>query len=507
MTLGQKESQRRRIVTDLSHLEAKCFFLKHKSYSPFELPPYFKFDGLLEMVDQDLLGGSLRGKVGSKPSELDDVNHRILNNKDGRYAWRPYELINPALYVSLVHEITCETSWQLLCERFAFFSQDNRIKCLSKPVESLTDETDKAEQISHWWQEIEQRSMELFLDYDFVINTDIVDCYAAIYTHSIAWALHGKECAKNNRLDKGLLGNRIDEHIRDMRYGQTNGIPQGSVLMDFISEIVLGYADSLLTEKISRDPALVENFQILRYRDDYRIFVRDSRDGEAILKCLTEVMIDLGLQLKPEKTRASREVIRTSVKEDKLDWMFRRNLGKNSQSQLLIIHDQSVKHPNGGSVSRALSEFYKRLEKRDSYKSPLPSISIVVDIARRNPRTYPIAAAIIGKLISFLESNSDRKETIAKIRAKFSTFPNTGHIEIWLQRISLQFDSEVGFLEPLCQLVSGAEVAIWNNDWISSNGLRNKIDPQRVIDREMLSKVEPVIPYDEIRLFGSFYPE
>ena len=36
-----------------------------------------------------------------------------------------------------------------------------------------------------------------------------------------------------------------------MRYGQTNGIPQGSVLMDFISEMVLGYIDKLLEEKIS----------------------------------------------------------------------------------------------------------------------------------------------------------------------------------------------------------------------------------------------------------------
>jgi hypothetical protein len=29
--------------------------------------------------------------------------------------------------------------------------------------------------------------------------------------------------------------------MQGMNYGQTNGIPQGSVLMDFIAEMVLGF--------------------------------------------------------------------------------------------------------------------------------------------------------------------------------------------------------------------------------------------------------------------------
>lgn len=37
-----------------------------------------------------------------------------------------------------------------------------------------------------------------------------------------------------------------------MQYGQTNGIPQGSVLFDFIAEIVLGYADLLLYEDLQK---------------------------------------------------------------------------------------------------------------------------------------------------------------------------------------------------------------------------------------------------------------
>ena len=40
--------------------------------------------------------------------------------------------------------------------------------------------------------------------------------------------------------------------------------------MDLIAEMVLGYADEQLTEKLTEQK--IENYKILRYRDDYRIF-------------------------------------------------------------------------------------------------------------------------------------------------------------------------------------------------------------------------------------------
>ena len=36
--------------------------------------------------------------------------------------------------------------------------------------------------------------------------TDITNCYASMYTHTIAWALMGKEKAKEKKQDKGSLG-------------------------------------------------------------------------------------------------------------------------------------------------------------------------------------------------------------------------------------------------------------------------------------------------------------
>ena len=52
------------------------------------------------------------------------------------------------------------------------------------------------------------------------------------------------------RKNEDFIGNIIDWRIQDMSNGQTNGIPQGSVLMDFIAEIVLGHADLQLTQRL-----------------------------------------------------------------------------------------------------------------------------------------------------------------------------------------------------------------------------------------------------------------
>ncbi len=140
-------TQRSRSILELSCDEARSFFLKQESYCTIDLPPYFHFNELLSGISKVLEGKVLSDLLSQKPQDCENVNHLILNNKDGRHAWRPLQLIHPALYVSLVNRITEEDNWKLICSRFNAFANNNKINCLSLPVESLTDEADKAEQI------------------------------------------------------------------------------------------------------------------------------------------------------------------------------------------------------------------------------------------------------------------------------------------------------------------------------------------------------------------------
>jgi len=273
--------------------------------------------------------------------------------------------------------------------------------------------------------------------------------------------------------------------------------------MDLIGEMILSYADSELKDKIDREK--IGDYQILRYRDDYRIFVRTRQDGEEILKCLTEVMIDLRLKLNPIKTDISSSIIRSSIKEDKLNWMFRKQNDQNLQKRLLIIYDHSMKYPNSGSLDVALNRYCKRLRKIRKYDHPLALISIVVDITYRNPRTYPISFAILSKLISFLKTNDEKRDVVEKIRSKFCQLPNTGNMDIWLQRIIYSFAPDTEFDEPLCKLVYQESISIWNNGWISSPILKNAIETRKVVNRNILEEMSPIISEEEVNLFKSDY--
>ena len=502
-------------ILDFSHTDARSFFLKEESYYNFDLPKYFVFQKLLEQISQEIQGKPLSSYYGNHPKanaserckatypcEYENVNHKFLNNKDGKFAWRPLQLVHPAIYVSLVHEISKEENWNVIVSRMEEFRSNSKIRCLSLPVESNDELSDKATTVSNWWHSVEQGSIELALKYQYVQHTDISDCYTSIYTHSIAWALHTRQSAKNNRSDKKLIGNVIDSHIRDMSFGQTNGIPQGSVLMDFIAEIVLGYADLELSQKI-HSTSTVEDYEILRYRDDYRIFTNNPKDGDLILKLLTEILVDLGLKLNQQKTIASGHVITNSIKQDKLDWIKSQKSIGNLQGHLLLIHDFSCTHPNSGSLSKALDKFFARINRlKNNRDDVLVLISILVDIMFRNPRVYPIGSAILSKLLSLINSAEEKFKILDAVINKFKLLPNIGYLEIWIQRIVLKTGHKIPFDEPICRKLDDANASLWNSDWLNNNRLKQIITDYSIVESKIIEEMDEVVEEEEVMLFG-----
>jgi hypothetical protein len=498
------DKKTRKSILCLSSDGARQYFLKQESYCTFDLPPYISFQSVLTNVSNILKDKKLNDFHNShaKPRNFDGVNYTLFSNKGGKYEWRPLQLIHPALYVALIHQITQTDNWDTLKRCFNRFSLNNKIQCLSIPVVSLSKEKDKAEQVSKWWQEIEQKSLKLSLEYNYLIETDISDCYPSIYTHTIAWALHGKPTAKAERDNPKLLGNIIDWYIQDMHNSQTNGIPQGAVLMDFIAEMVLGYADNELSDKIQESESQISDYHILRYRDDYRIFVNAQQDGEYILKLLTEIMIDLGLKLNPNKTKINDRVIKASIKEDKLVWITSVKKGKNLQENLLIIYNHSIQFPNSGSVIKELSNFNKtlcKILKMPAHTDVKVLLAITVDIAFHNPKCYPVCFSIISNLLHFIDDDNERENIVLKIKEKFANIPNTGYMEIWLQRISLPYNLE--FSEPICKLVKGEDIILWNTDWINSKKLKVSIMGENIVDNKRLKETTPRMSQNEVSLF------
>jgi hypothetical protein len=288
-----------------------------------------------------------------------------------------------------------------------------------------------------------------------------------------------------------------------MAYGQTNGIPQGSVLMDFIAEMVLGFADLELSDKIQQ--ANIQDYEIIRYRDDYRVFSNNPQTAEHIIKLLTEILIELGMRLNAQKTIVSNNVIKNSLKSDKLYWISSKKGAKGIQEHLLIIHKLSEEHPNSGSLSKALGKFYNRIKGITETKQNISVlVSILVDIMYKNPRTYPIASAILSKLLSLIPNNEKKNEILNLIYQRFEKIPNTGHIKIWLQRLTIKLDRQKQYSEKLCEKVNNPGLQIWNSDWVENN-LKTIIESTPIIDENVIADIDVVIASEEIELFKNEY--
>ncbi len=490
-------------LIDATGTEARSHFLKCSSYFNGDFPKYISFEPILGKVDKVLNGSDYAAfKLDKKkPDSMPGVNYNFVANKDGRFAWRPYELIHPAIYVSLVDTICVEDHWKIIAARLAQF-EGGAVDCCSAPVMSMDNDSDKAKQVRNWWQRVEQQSLIYSLEFSHVLHTDVIDCYGSLYTHSISWALHGLELSKKNVTKKPLLGDRIDSHIRAGRYGQTNGISQGCVLMDFIAEIVLGYVDELIETELGKP----KDFRILRYRDDYRIYANSDQRAEAILKVISDSLRSVGMKLGVSKTFMSTNVVEGSIKPDKLAGIDLDDLGvanaKTIQKQLLRLHAFGRRFPNSGALRRLLGELHMKLITQIEPPDDLEvQIAIATDISVVSPLTFPAVAGILSHLISLAPKN-DKAALWTKVHRKMKRVPYNGYLEIWLQRVilpcsvGLTFDSK----EPICQIVNGNQPPLWENGWIASKELIAALDVSQILVGSA-AEIQEVIQPEEVELF------
>lgn len=504
-------------ILELSEVKAYRYFMESSNYCSLDLPKYINFSKVLTYVEEKVGKKSfdeiLKDK-NKKPSEYEGVNHKLLIKKDANYMYRPIDVANPYLYYLLVKQITTKGNWKEIKRVFSTFVTPN-IDVISIPkVKGDKDKSHKAAGITDWWENIEQKTLILSLKYRYMFVTDITNCYGSIYTHTIAWALMGKDIAKKKKGKTGLLGNMIDTYMQGMQYGQTNGIPQGSVLFDFIAEIVLGYADSQVSETLARKG--ITDYKILRYRDDYRIFCNKKEELEEIAFLLHDVLANLNLQLNAKKTMLTEDVIDNALKPDKLAYMKRyplyRNAGQRTyttastlQQELLYIHQFAKEFPNSGTLRKLLTTFSKRLHKRkQAVNNPEILIAILTEIALGSPKCYSIVLQLCSVLINKLSTTSEREEIVNDIYKKFQMIPNIGELQIWMQRITYQWSIPINYTESICKIVANApDVMLWNNEWVA-DVYKDGFPQYEICTNWLRDCYTPVIDIDEVSLFDTY---
>lgn len=519
-TQTKRQCQTWKLVSEMTANEARDYFLKQTSYTTIELPQYFDFETVLQRVaavmPTDENPGWLRGARRSA-----DVNYVLHDNKDGRLALRPLTLIHPALYVSLVHAITLDDNWCTITKRLRQFRDLSKFHCASMPRVPTTntpseagnsdDDSDQdvydgpfgsAMSIA-WFTEVEQASIEFSLDFNVMLQADIANCFASIYTHSIPWALHGKEKARKLRRSGDLVGNHIDWRIQDIMEGQTNGIPQGSELMNFIAEIVLGYGDFLIAQRL--EASGIANYHVIRFRDDYRVFTDTYADAETALQCLYSALRSIRLELNPDKTQIFEDSVSSAIRADKVAWIRggheeRITAGAETPYNLLVeLRNFNESYPNSGMLQRGITALKRHHQKWPRKWRQLGQlVELLTEIGLSNPKVYPVLAPFLGELIKNHEDNYEFIDTIEMIMERLTDTPHSGRMELWLQRIGPFRHQRGEYQERLCRLVANdGDVAIWDNSWINNRKIIKVIEHCELINRDVLDGLPDMLTEDE----------
>lgn len=105
---------------------------------------------------------------------------------------------------------------------------------------------------------------------------DITKCFPSIYTHSIDWAIRGKEAAKERVSDirrDTSFGGSFDKFMQRINHNETNGILIGPEFSRIFAEIILQDVDEKIESAMKMDDLTNGNdYCCVRYIDDYYLF-------------------------------------------------------------------------------------------------------------------------------------------------------------------------------------------------------------------------------------------
>lgn len=197
-------------------------------------------------------------------------------------------------------------------------------------------------------------------------------------------------------------------------------MPQGSAIFDFIAEIVLSYSDLLLHNKL-KAAGIEDGYEILRYRDDYKVFCNDKRKLSEISYILQEILESFNLRMNVQKTKITKDIIKDSIKSDKIWYIentpiFNRDGSDfdGIQKYLLYVLLFGRKFPNGGQLKVMLSDLDRRIIKKIEPTERM--ISLITETEKQIPDFIKQieANSIEKKILSMMndENNNEDKEQV-----------------------------------------------------------------------------------------------
>ncbi|MBU4315465.1 hypothetical protein KJ673_03625, partial [Patescibacteria group bacterium] len=104
--------------------------------------------------------------------------------------------------------------------------------------------------------------------------------------------------------------------------------------------------------------------------------------------------------------------------------------------------------------------------------------------------------------ISSLKKDENKKDIIAKVEKKIKKLPNTEVVDLWLQRLTLKFDSEKKYQCRLNKKVINESQEIWNSDWLSDT-LKTILNEIEIVNKKEIEEMDEYPNLNDVSLFES----
>ena len=245
--------------------------------------------------------------------------------------------------------------------------------------------------------------IKISLGYKYRLKVDIANFYNTIYTHSVSWAICGKDEAKKYMLTKQPialknsydLADKLDTFTTFLKNGETNGIVIGPFTSRIFSEIILARLDKDLKQ---------ERFKFRRYVDDYKFYFRSEAQAQESILRIERILNSYNLNLNMEKTEIKRypyEVI-NSMYEVYQNAILRDGV-------FGVLNAASVFHTNGevGAYKYAL----KFIQNHVPLKHDLGLVvSELTNIMLMNPKLGKLIVPYLKKIVK-----NDYREDLTKV--------------------------------------------------------------------------------------------
>lgn len=204
---------------------------------------------------------------------------------------RQHGIPNPFLYCKLCKCLS--DNWPRIQSHFQNNTQAQAYKISRIHIRKIANSRVLFKMNYKNWKDDPSPEPDFLIGKRWQISADISTCFPSIYTHSLPWALVGKESAKS-RTNKTYWFNRIDSCARSLTDGETHGVLIGPHASNLLSEIVLVVIDNNLYS---------QGWEFVRYIDDYTCYTNTYEKGQEFLCALSRELRDFGLVLNSKKSK------------------------------------------------------------------------------------------------------------------------------------------------------------------------------------------------------------